>query len=78
MRTKNRRRRNRQTEYWVFKKPNQMKDHLYTDDVALCKAQSKTEAYNLFYRLYANVEYRDIYRLLDLANYKGVTILTDY
>ena len=78
MRTKNRRRRNRQTEYWVFAKPNQMTGHRFTDDVALCKAGSKSEALKKFKVLYKNAEDKDVHKVLDLAHYKGVMILTDY
>ena len=85
MRTKNRKRRNRQTAYWVYRKANQMIDHAFTDDVALCKAQSIEEAYKKFKGIYANVEYEDIFKLQTNrkfqnpnAPYAQVWVLTDY
>ena len=78
MKTKNRRRRRRQTEYWVYAKANQMKEHRFNDDVALCKAQSKTEAFNKFKRLYGNADYDSIFRLSDCIPWSDVIILTDY
>ena len=83
MRTKNRRRRHRQTCYWVFAKPDQMKGHKFTDDVALCKAASKSEAIRKFSKLYKNIEDKDVWVLNPTK--KGqyyycsdIWILTDY
>jgi len=88
MKTKNRRRRKRQTVYWVYAKPNQMQGHKFTDDVALCKAQSKSEAIKKFKILYAVVEDKDVHKLAtgkeryDYNNpdsrYRDLWILTDY
>lgn len=79
MRTKNRRRRNRQTAYYVYAKANQMKEHKFNDDVALCKAASHSEAYKKFSTLYGNCTPDDIFKL-DSRNAwgDGVLILTDY
>ena len=88
MRTKNRRRKNRQTAYYVFAKPNQMVGHKFTDDVALCKAGSKSEAIRKFKILYKVVEADDVHRLATgkarydyndpNAPYRDLWILTDY
>ena len=85
MRTKNRRRRHRQTAYWVFAKPNQMKNHKFTDDVALCKASSKAEAIKKFSILYANNQDKEVYKLATGpdankpdSRYYNLWILTDY
>lgn len=85
MRTKNRRRRNRQTAYYVYAKANQMKDHRFTDDVALCKASSKAEAIKKFGILYVDVQDKDVYRLATGPDYNkpdsryyNLWILTDY
>ena len=88
MRTKNRRRRNRQTAYYVFAKPNQMQGHKFTDDVALCKARSMTEAIKRFGILYTDVQPENVYKLAtgkdrydyndSESRYKDLWILTDY
>ena len=85
MRTKNRRRRRRQTAYYVFAKPNQMIGHRFTDDVALCKAGSKSEAIKRFSILYTDVQDKDVYKLATGPNankpgsaYYNLWILTDY
>ena len=79
MRTKNRRRRRRQTAYYVYAKANQMKDHKFNDDVALVKAASASEAYRKFSKLYGNCTPDDIYKLNPQAGWgDGVLILTDY
>lgn len=88
MKTKNRRRRRRQTCYWVFAKPDQMKGHKFTDDVALCKAASKSEAIRKFKKLYTVVEDKDVHKLATgkerydyydpNASYRDLWILTDY
>lgn len=85
MRTKNRRRRNRQTAYYVFARANQMVDHRFTDDVALCKAQSVTEAIKEFSKLYKDVKPEEVHKLATGPNvnkpgsrYYNLWILTDY
>lgn len=83
MKTKNRRRRNRQTTYWVYAKPNQMQGHKFTDDVALCKAASKSEAIRKFSKLYKNVEDKDVWVLNPTKKGKyyydsDIWLLTDY
>lgn len=87
MRTKNRRRRRRQTAYYVFTRPNQMKGHKFTDDVALCKAQSVTEAIKEFSKLYKDVKPNEVHKLTTGKDrwgfnpnspYRNLWILTDY
>ena len=87
MKTKNRRRRRRQTAYYVYAKPNQMVDHKFTDDVALCKAGSKSEAIRKFKILYKVVEDTDVHKLPTAKErwwdgpdspYRDLWILTDY
>ena len=85
MKTKNRRRRNRQTAYYVFAKPNQMQEHRFTDDVTLCKASSKSEAIKRFSILYTDVHPEDVYKLAtgpDVnkpgSRYYNLWVLTDY
>ena len=88
MRTRNRRRRHRQTCYWVFAKPDQMVGHKFTDDVALCKAASKAEAIKRFGILYSGIRPEDVHKLATgkerydyndpNASYRDLWILTDY
>ena len=80
MRTKNRRGRNRQTEYYVYAKANQMVDHRFTDDVAICKAISKSQAIKKFSKYYADVKFDEVQKLIDKVHNidTDVLILTDY
>ena len=79
MRTKNRRRRKRQTAYYVYAKANQMKDHKFNDDVALVKATSCYEAYKKFCRYYGNCTLDDVFPLRTKGDdADNVMILTDY
>jgi len=80
MKSKNRRRRNRQTAYWVYAKPDQMVKlkHRFTDDVALCKASSRAEAIRKFHVLYGDVQEEDVTKLNNHENSYGIYILTDY
>ena len=78
MKTKNKRRRRRQTAYYVYAKANQMKEHKFTDDVALCKASSHSEAFKKFSKFYGNCTSEDVYKLNPNADWDGVLILTDY
>lgn len=76
----------RQKEYYVFRRPGQMKGHNFTDDVAVCKAISKSQAIKQFSRYYADVKDNEVDRLRPrqycasalLLDYDTVTILTDY
>ena len=53
-----------------------MKDHHFTDSVALTTARSKKEAIEYFSRLYNNVQPEEVTK--PYFNYTGVAILTDY
>ena len=61
---------------YCYAKANQMKDHEFTDDVAIVKAINKKAAINKFKKLYNNITPDDITKIK--VGYKLVTILTDY
>ena len=69
----------RQMEYYVFTRPNAMSGHMFTDDVAICKATSKSQAIKKFSKYYADIRGEEVIKLLS-ANHleNGVVILTDY
>lgn len=69
----------RQKEYYVFTRPNTMIGHKFTDDVAICKAISKSQAIKKFSRYYADVKDCEVIKLLETNHIEGgVVILTDY
>ena len=68
----------RQKEYYVFARPNSMVGHKFTDDVALCKAVSKSQAIKIFSKYYANVNGDEVFRLTTKDYKPEVMILTDY
>ena len=76
----------RQKEYYVFRRPNAMVDHTFTDDVAVCKAISKSQAIKQFSKYYADIQDDEVFRLRPrryssgcrMIDYDTVTILTDY
>jgi hypothetical protein len=62
---------------YCYAKANQMVDHRFTDDVAICWAKNKEEAYNKFRLAYALATLDDIFE----PNYSlcdKIAILTDY
>ena len=61
---------------FVYAKANQMEEHKFTDDVALCYADSKGQALEIFLRLYGNATINDIKE--PYFNDHGIAILTDY
>lgn len=61
---------------WVYAKADQMKDHKFTDDVCICYALTKKQAYKKFSELYAFINMDDIQRVYFWN--KGTAILTDY
>ena len=61
---------------WVFTRANDMKDHIFTDSVALTTARTKEEAIEHFSRLYDNVQPDEV--LKPYFNHTGVAILTNY
>ena len=68
----------RQKEYYVFARANQMQEHEFTDDVAICKAVNKAQAIKLFSKLYSDVKSDEVTRVKDNFNAYGVYICTDY
>lgn len=60
---------------YVYAKPNQMTDHEYSDDVAICFAETKADALTKFRKLY-DIEIDEIEKVE--FNRHGVAILTDY
>lgn len=68
----------RQKEYFCFARPNAMKEHKFTDDVALCKAVSKSQAIKIFSRLYSDIKDDEVFIVKKGFNSYGIAILTDY
>lgn len=69
----------RQKEYYVFRRANQMVGHKFTDDVAVCKAISKSQAIKQFSKYYSDVKVEEVDRLKPKKYSAGsVIILTDY
>ena len=60
---------------YIYAKADQMVNHRFTDDVAICFACSKRQALKKFKRLYGEAELTDISRGI---HYRGISILTDY
>jgi hypothetical protein len=61
---------------YVYRRPNTMKNHEYTDDVAITYAMNLTEAKDKFRTLY-NVDSHGDIEEINFNDY-GVAILTDY
>ena len=70
----------RQKEYYVFRRPNAMVGHKFTDDVAVVKAVSKSQAIKKFSRYYADIQDDEVFKLIskDRNTNTEVLILTDY
>lgn len=62
---------------YCYAKANQMVDHRFTDDVAICWAHNKMEAWHKMYQLYGNCYPKDVFEVHYTAG-NGVAILTDY
>lgn len=62
---------------WYYAKPDQMEEHKFTDDVAVCKAITKKEAMKIFSEYYGNMTAADVHELAFEPNRK-ILILTDY
>ena len=64
---------------YAFTRPDQMKGHRFTDDVALCRAWTKKRAVKKFARsnLYEGVTIREIKRVR-FPKSTRICILTDY
>lgn len=70
--------RNQKEKLYYYAKANQMVDHRFNDDVAICWAKTSKQAWTKFRYLYKNCMPEDI---LEVKNYIpgiGVAILTDY
>lgn len=61
---------------YVYRKPDAMVDHEFTDDVALTYARGRKWAIRHFKQLYAQVEDDDVSEVR--FNADGIAILTDY
>ena len=70
----------RQKEYYAFARPNAMIDHKFTDDVALCKAISHSQAKKIFSRYYADIKDDEVSCLTPKKHKhtSDIIILTDY
>ena len=62
---------------FCYSKPNVMKEHNYTDDVAICYAEDINEANKIFEQLYDKELLKGNIREVTFNNY-GVFIATDY
>ena len=62
---------------YCYAKANQMVDHKFVDDVAICWAKNKHEAFDKFSSLYGWATLDDIFEPKYIVN-SGVAILTDY
>lgn len=62
---------------WYYAKPDQMEEHKFTDDVAVCKATTKKEAMKIFAEYYGNMTAEDVGELAFRKN-QNIIILTDY
>ena len=61
---------------WFYAKANQMVDHDFTDDVCICYALTKRQAFKKISAYYGNATMDDIVRIgFDM---RGMSILTDY
>ena len=61
---------------WCYAKADQMVDHRFNDDVALCYALTRRGAWKKIFPYYGNACIDDIHRVH--FNQKKFTILTDY
>ena len=61
---------------YCLARPDQMKGHKFTDDVAICKAFSKNGAVKKFSKLYTDVSKKEIFRVKFVKDMP--TVLTDY
>ena len=61
---------------YCFARPDQMKGHKFTDDVAICRAISKKQAVKKFNKLYDCVTEKEVFKVS--FSRKFPTILTDY
>lgn len=62
---------------YCYAKPNQMRGHRFSDDVAICMAKDKKTAIRKFKRYYTEVDKSDVF-LIKLDDNNNFAILTDY
>ena len=64
---------------YCYAKPNQMVEHRFTDDVAICKADNKNHAVEIFRRIYtiSDEDAEKYVKEVWFNNYK-TAVLTDY
>ena len=63
---------------YAFARPDQMKDHKFVDDVAICEADSLEGAKAKFAWLYSDIQDNEITKINFNLNSKGVVVLTSY
>ena len=70
----------RQKQYYVFARPDTMRGHKFTDDVALCKAVNHNQAKKIFSRYYTDIKDDEVWCLTPKKHKhtSDVIILTDY
>lgn len=61
---------------YAYARANQMVGHSFTDDVAICKASSKSEALRILKRLYGRADEDTVHEVKWCDD--KVCILTDY
>lgn len=62
---------------YCYAKADQMEDHKFSDDVAICMAKDKKTAMRKFKKYYAEVDKSDVF-LVKFDDNKDFAILTDY
>lgn len=63
---------------WRFARADQMVEHNFTDDVAICFAWTKTQAMKYFQFLYGDVMGNEVIRVDYRYIIKRAYVLTDY
>ena len=61
---------------YCFAKADQMKNHRFTDDVAICRAISKRRAIEKFSKYYTDVSEEEVFKVFLVRG--RVKVLTDY
>ena len=70
----------RQKEYYMFRRPHALvsPEHRFTDDVALCKAFSKSQAIKIFGKMYSDIKDDEVCLVKGCFNAWGIVVCTDY
>lgn len=63
---------------YCFARPDQMDEHNFKDDVAVCKAISKKRAIQKFSKLYDNVKEQEVFKVKLKFRSRFPKVLTDY